>query len=236
MSYLSLSSLIASLAVLAVALTMLHLLAVWSDHNRPLGFTSEPREPFVFDATKYDTDCKNIILPFMPRGKGSTVYRTGFFRFFQTSKAGDIETADGKSDSVHGHSIDILDARRIPSVEFNFHTTGFELFKMPSPPATKDWLNSTHVALFTDVIENEVRRLYPQTKRVMWTNGQIRGGHTLHRPVYSPHLYSQDLSALHEFNSRHPAQTNDSLLLVGAFDTTGEELRKLIGVWCVHIR
>lgn len=181
-------------------------------------------EPFFLDRSKYETNCKNVLLPFMPPGNKSTVYMTGFSTLLW-GKTVPLE------DVIKGYGINIEDARNVPTEKLDFHTTGFELYRMHSKPLTKDWNNHSEVSLFTDTMEIRIRELFPQTKRVMWTSGQVRGGSTIHRPVHSPHLYSQDLRALHEFNSRYPAQTKDSMMLLGAYDTEGEQLRKLIGVW-----
>jgi hypothetical protein len=179
----------------------------------------------VLDRRKKETTCKNVLLPFMPPGNKSTVYKVGFSTLFLWGRNKPSE------DGIKGYTINIEDARNFPKETLDFHTTGFELYKVHSRTIVKDWDNHSEVTLFTDAVEIKIRELFPQTKRVMWTSGQVRGGSTIHRPVQSPHLYSQDLSALHEFNSRYPAQTKDSMMLLGAYDTEGEQLRKLIGVW-----
>jgi len=72
-----------------------------------------------------------------------------------------------------GFNITIRDAR---NARLRPSTTGFALVRMRNASPTTDWRSETGVRALQMEMEPEILRLYPRTKRVVWTHAAVRGG------------------------------------------------------------
>ena len=69
----------------------------------------------------------------------------------------------------------------LSSVTGDFHETGFTLITLENEPITKDWrTNLRHenpdIKYFMEEMEPHIKKLYPNTKKLMWTHNVVRGG------------------------------------------------------------
>jgi len=136
-------------------------------------------------------------------------------------------------------TIDILDARKHKPGPFS--KTGFTLVELDKEAETKNWrANSEDIHLFHQQMEPYLKKLYPQTKRIMWLNNLVRGGHKFgDQPAApAPHLdYHQNDTEREIFYQQYDLPEvygNRKLepnVLVGEWDTEDDKLGVMLGVW-----
>ena len=102
------------------------------------------------------------------------------------------------------HNVTIVDARKVSPG--HFHETGFTLITLDKKPITIDWRSSypfsedPDIRHFHEQMDPYIKKLYPETKKVLWTYNIIRGGDKFGdqpRAEGGPHLdfYQVDISA-----------------------------------------
>jgi len=134
-------------------------------------------------------------------------------------------------------TVNILDARKHQPGSFS--ETGFTLIKLDQEPQTVNWRpGSQDIHLFREQMEPQLRKLYPQTKRIEWLSNLVRGGDQPgDQPrALGPHLdYHQDDQERSQFYQQFPLPTFSSRtephVLTGALDTEQEKLGVMLGLW-----
>ena len=152
---------------------------------------------------------------------------------------------DKKPDPKSLRNITIKDARK--SSPGDFHDTGFTLIELDEAPTIKDWRTNTlrdpdaEISNFFTQMEPYIKQLYPNVKKMKWTNNVVRGGNVFGdqpKAAHAPHLdYHQSKEKRIEFHKEYPAMptwiTNftEPNVLMGHFDDDDNKLGVLLGLW-----
>jgi len=145
-------------------------------------------------------------------------------------------------ESQPSHNVTIHDARK--NNPGSFHESGFTLVELEKEPVTQDWRTSVLQDPHADIInfhkqmEPHIMKLYPETKRILWTYNVVRGGDRFGdqpKAVGSVHLdYYQDDTARIEFHKKWPvmeSNISEPMILMGKMDDENGKLGVLLGVW-----
>ena len=137
-------------------------------------------------------------------------------------------------------NVTIYDARKTSFGDF--HESGFTLIKLQEETTTQDWRSmiqqnaTADITNFHKQFEPYLLKLYPQTKRFLWTSNVIRGGDMAgSQPpaISAPHLdYHQNDTLRAIFHKTDPAFPNSEAdILLGKKDNEDSKLAVMLGVW-----
>jgi len=136
-------------------------------------------------------------------------------------------------------NITIMDARK--HKPGSFEETGFTLITLDKEPETKNWrARSEDLHIFHAEMEKYFIKMYPQTKRFLWSTNLVRGDTKFmdQPPSVSPHLdFYQGDEEREKFHQVYPPPSFDpknkteNHILLGEWDTENEKLGVILGVW-----
>jgi len=136
-------------------------------------------------------------------------------------------------------NITIMDARK--HKPGSFEETGFTLITLDKEPETKNWrARSEDLHIFHTEMEKYFIKMYPQTKRFLWSTNLVRGDTKFmdQPPSVSPHLdFYQGDEEREKFHQVYPPPSFDpknkteNHILLGEWDTENEKLGVILGVW-----
>jgi len=215
------------------------------------------------------TDCHNVPLPFREVGSTTKAHLGNTWMIKQAmpcayNKLHDfIFGPDFLVDVASLKNITIFDARKNNNSQGDFHKTGFTLVEIDEP-ITKDWrtpyinYNSTlgttipdesaDIVHYHKQVNQHLKKLYPNVKRILWTTNLVRGGDKIgDQPTApAPHLdYHQNDEERVKFHKEHPMFDSyivdprnlmdyslvEPGILLGLQDTEESKLGVLLGVW-----
>ena len=147
-------------------------------------------------------------------------------------------------DELNFKNITFVDARK--HSPGSFHDTGFTLIQLDEEPDVTDWRTNgfldpnADVKKFHKQMEPHLMKLYPDTKRIVWTHNVVRGGSRVGDQPFAlgPHLdYHPDNELRKEYHREYPPKasfidvTTEPDILMGALDDEETKLKVLLGVW-----
>merc|ERR1712198_413923 len=118
---------------------------------------------------------------------------------------------------------------------------GFTLITLNKETETKNWrFGSEDLHIFHAEMEKYLIKMYPQTKRFLWSSNVVRGDTKFldQPPAINPHLdYYQGDEERKKFHQVYPPPNYDpqnkteAHILLGEWDTENEKLGVILGVW-----
>jgi len=165
---------------------------------------------------------------------------TKLIAFIKLDILGHTPNDPKKNPAYEFKNVTVLDARKHNPGTFD--ETGFTLIELDKLPETTDWRMGTQDAHhFYKQMEPYIKKLYPQTKKMMWLNNVVRGGTKPldQPPAPIPHLdFNQNDEEREKFYKdlefpRNPSnpEKNEAGHLVGEFDTPEMKHRVMLGLW-----